>query len=281
MRLTLLGTGTPIPDPARRGPAQVVQVGDDAILIDAGSGVVQQLVAAGVRPGSLRCIVITHHHSDHTIDLAHLLFTGWTMQWWRRPPPVFGPPGTAEFVQRLFHAFERDIAFRIQTELQGWDELAPACTDIAAGWRCQGRDWQISAFAVDHEPVAPAFGFRVDAGSRAIVVSGDTRPSENLVRHARGVDLLVHEVYWKAGALARRQHAADPIALARMLNIDGYHTDSEAVGRVAAEADVKALALSHILFRGGGPDDLLADVRAGYRGPASVGADLMAFDLGD
>jgi ribonuclease Z len=281
MQLTLLGTGTPIPDPARCGPAQVVQVGDEAILIDAGSGVVRRLVEAGVRPDAIRCILITHHHSDHTIDLAHLLFTGWTMHWWRTPPPVYGPAGTTEFVQRLFHAFERDIAFRVQTELQGWDELAPHCRDIDDGWRCESRDWRVSAFTVDHEPVAPALGYRIDAGNRALVISGDTRPCENLVRHARGADLLVHEVYWKEGALARRAQVSDPVRLAAMKNIDGYHTDSDAVGRIAADADVRALALSHILFRGGTPDDLLADVRGHYRGAATVGADLMQFDVGN
>jgi ribonuclease Z len=279
MRLTLLGTGTPIPDPARRGPSQVVQIGDQALLIDCGSGVTQQLLAANVAPGSIRNVLITHHHSDHTIDLAHFLFSGWIMRWWHQPPAVWGPPGTAEFVRRLFHAYELDLAVRMKGERLSWEQLAPACTDIDAGWSLDGDGWRIAAFAVDHAPVEPAFGFRVDAGRGSLAISGDTRPSDSLITAAQGVDLLVHEVFWRSGALARRQGVTDPEALARIETIDSYHTGSHEAGKVAERAGAKALALSHILFRGGSASDLEADIRRDYHGPIAVGVDLMSFDI--
>ena len=281
MRLTTLGTGTPIPDPARRGPSQVVQSGDDALLIDCGSGVVQQLVAARIDPGSIRNVLITHHHSDHTIDLAHFLFTGWVMGWWKQPPAIYGPPGTAEFVRRLLLAFELDINFRLQAREQPLERLVPVCIDIEAGWVLEGNDWRVAAFGVEHEPVHPAFGFRVESGRRSAVVSDDTHPCESLIRNAMETDLLVHEVYWTAGAEARKQGVSDEASLARMTAIDAYHTGSEELGRVATDCGARALALSHVLFRGGGPEDLLSDVRRDYRGPVTVAEDLMAFDLED
>jgi ribonuclease Z len=278
MRVTLLGTGSPIPDPSRRGPSQIIEAGNDAILIDCGSGVVQNIIAAGVAPQSIRQVLITHHHSDHTVDLAHLLFSGWVMGWWERPPAIFGPPGTEEFVRRLLHAYEIDINFRLAAGEQPLEKLVPEVTDITAGWRSEGDGWRVGAFAVQHEPVEPAFGFRFEAGSRSVVISGDTHECDSIVSNANDTDLLIHEVYWKKGAEQRKQGATGP-GLARMEAIDRYHTGSDAVGRVAADANAKALVLSHILFRGGTPDDLLDDVRRDYRGTARVGADLMSFEL--
>lgn len=279
MRLTLLGTGTPIPAPARRGPSQAVEVGNETLLIDCGSGVVQQLLAAQINPATVRNILITHHHSDHTIDLAQFLFSGWVMGWWERPPAIYGPLGTAEFVQRLLHAYERDINFRLQAGEQPLERLVPSSTDISSGWSLEGDGWRATAFAVEHEPVDPAFGFRVDSGRRSLVVSGDTHPCEGLIRNAQNTDLLVHEVYWTHGAAARKQDVTDAAVLARMEAIDRYHTGSEEVGRVAAAAGAKALALSHILFRGGSPSNLIEDVQRDYRGPITVPEDLTRFDL--
>ncbi len=123
-----------------------------------------------------------------------------------------------------------------------------------------------------------AFGFRLDADAGSVVISGDTRPSENLVRHAKGADLLVHEVYWRRGALALRETIADADQLARRETIDGYHTSSEEVGAIATRAEAKHLILSHILFRGGTPEDLRADVERDFRGTLTVGEDLQTFE---
>ena len=286
MKLTLLGTGTPIPDPRRHGPSQMVEVGGEIVLIDAGSGVLQRLVEAGVwRSGAaatrvpLRRIGITHLHSDHVTGLADLLWAGWIMRWWDEPPPIAGPPGTAEFVRRLLHAFEYDIEVRLRGERLRREWLAPRVEEIDEGWTAGSDRWQLTAFRVEHAPVDQAFGFRLDADAGSVVISGDTRPCENLVRHARGADLLVHEVYWRRGALALLQQSADPDARHRRTTIDSYHTHSEDVGAIAARAEVKHLVLSHILFRGGTPADLIADIEPHYTGPVTVGEDLQVFDL--
>jgi ribonuclease Z len=286
MKLTLLGTGTPVPDPARRGPSQVIEIGDELVLIDAGSGVLHRLLEAGYAPSGagrprlpIRRIAITHLHSDHITGLPDLLWAGWIMRWWDEPPPVAGPPGTAEFIRRLVHAFEYDVAVREKGERLKREWLAPAVEEIDEGWSAEGDDWRIAGFRVDHAPVDESFGFRVDGGRVSIVISGDTRPCENLVRHAHGADLLVHEVYWRRGAEALRQTVTDPDQRARRDTIDSYHTHSEDLGPLAARAEARHLILSHILFRGGRPEDLREDIEPAYRGTLTVGEDLQTFEI--
>jgi ribonuclease Z len=286
MKLTLLGTGTPIPDPARRGPSQVVEAGGALLLIDAGSGVVQRLVEAGYAPLSdarlrppIARIALTHLHSDHVLGLADLLWSGWVMRWWDAPPPIAGPPGTRAMIEGLLTAFAYDIRVRTLGERLQRAWLVPEVEEIAEGWRATGDGWRLLAFRVNHEPVDEAFGYRIDGDGGALVISGDTRPSENLVRHAQGADLLVHEVYWRAGALRLRERAQGADELARRLTIERYHTSSEEVGGVAASADVRRLVFSHILFRGGTPADIESDAARSYGGSITTGADLMTFSI--
>jgi ribonuclease Z len=286
VKLTLLGTGTPIPDPARRGPAQVIEAGDELVLVDCGSGVLHRLVEAGygsrgparAQPPFSR-IAITHLHSDHITGLPDLLWAGWIMRWWDEPPPIAGPPGTAAFVEHMLLALEYDIQVRMRGERLRREWLVPRVEEIEEGWLEEGDGWRLAAFRVDHEPVDQAFGYRMDGDGGSIVISGDTRYSENLIRHAQGADLLIHEVYWRTGALALLTNVTDPDLIARRQTIDGYHTHSEEVGKVAAQAHAKHLVLSHILFRGGSPADLQADIAKDYHGAVTVGEDLQTFEL--
>jgi ribonuclease Z len=280
MKLTLLGTGTPIPDPRRRGPSQVIEAGTDLVLIDAGTGVVHRLLEAGYAAPAITRIALTHLHSDHLMGLPDLLWTGWIMRWWNTPPPIAGPPGTAALIDGLLRAFAYDIDVRMKGERLHHVWLVPAVEEIEDGWTAEGDGWRLTGFRVDHEPVDQAFGFRLDAGAGSVAISGDTRPSENLIRHAHGVDLLVHEVYWKRGAGLLRATITDPEALARRDVIDGYHTSSEQLGRVAADAEAGRLVLSHILFRGGSPADPEADIAGDYPRPVVVGEDLQVFEIG-
>ncbi|MGE0543464.1 MAG: MBL fold metallo-hydrolase [Dehalococcoidia bacterium] len=286
MKLTLLGTGTPIPDPARRGPSQVIEVGGELVLIDAGSGVLHRLLEAGYAPAGtgrlnrpIRQIGITHLHSDHITGLADLLWAGWIMRWWDQPPPIAGPPGTADFIRRLMDAFAYDIDVRQRGERLRTEWLVPRVVEIDEGWTTEGDGWRLTGFRVDHAPVDEAFGFRLDDGSHAAVISGDTRPSDNLIRHAQRTDLLVHEVYWHRGAAALLATITDPDQRARRATIDGYHTHSKEIGAIAAAAETQHLILSHILFRGGSPSDLIADIEPSYGGRLTVGADLQTFAI--
>lgn len=280
MKLTLLGTGTPGPNPNRRGPSQVIESDGQLVLIDCGSGVAHRLVEAGYGRRPIQRLLITHLHSDHITGLPDLLWAGWVGRWWDEPPVISGPAGTARFVERLLDAFAFDIEVRTKGERLKREWLVPRVEEIDEGWTADGNDWRLTVFRVEHQPVEPAFGYRMDADGGSIVISGDTSASENLIRHAQGTDLLVHEVYLARAMQPAGAEPTHPDLVARRRTITSYHTPSTEVGTVAARAEARHLVLSHILLRDGTPDDLLADIRPTYSGPITVGEDLAVFEVG-
>jgi ribonuclease Z len=276
MKLTLLGTGTPVPDTQRRGPSQVIESGGELILIDCGAGALHRLMEAGYTEPAVKCIVLTHLHSDHITGLADVLWAGWS-RWWDRPR-IVGPPGTAQFVARLYGAFEYDIQLRTEAGRSS-EGATPLVEEVEEGWSTSGGDWQLSAFRVDHFPVDQAFGYRVEGSDGSIAVSGDTRYSENLIRHAQDADLLLHEVYLARTVRERLQKLTEPGLLSRERQVASYHTPSDEVGKVAAAANARHLVLSHLILRGGPSEELRSDVEATYRGQVTVGNDLLSFEV--
>lgn len=184
MKAILLGTGAPPPNPSRRGPSTFVSLGGEHVLVDAGSGVGVQLVQAGLRPYDWPRVFITHHHSDHTIDLGHLLITRW-IAGQNAPFEVWGPAGTRRQVAKLLDWLDWDIEVRRRHMHAGRPRPEVRVTDIEEGRVTEIGGMTVSAFLVEHDPVTPAFGFRFDGGGRSLVVSGDTRPCENLVKWGR------------------------------------------------------------------------------------------------
>jgi ribonuclease Z len=277
VKLTLLGTGTPSPNPNRRGNSQVIESGGELVLIDVGATAAHRLVEAGYNRRPISHIVITHLHSDHITGLSDLLWGGWVGRWWNKPPVIAGPPGTKEFVDYLIKAHSYDINVRTLTPggeglLKEW--LIPEVVEIEEGWHSTGSDWQLTAFEVDHVQVKDAFGFRMDGPAGSIVISGDTRRSENLIAKSQNVDLLVHEVI-----RFMPEVITDPFLAARREAVNAYHTPSTEVGKIATDAAAKHLVLSHLVLREGSLDDLRGDVTTDYKGQLTVGEDLMSFEL--
>ena len=276
-RLILLGTaGGPRPRRKRSGSAQVIASGGRLYVVDCGYGVARQLVLAGLPLRQLRHVFITHHHSDHNVDLGALLQLAWQSGLTTRVD-CWGPPPTQRMVADYLRYQSYDIALRIRDE--GRTPFAPLihARDIAsAGPVLRDDRVRVTAANVPHPPLPLALAYRFDFPDRSIVISGDTRESGELVKLAMHADVLVHEVMLAErvpemlGALPNRE------ALAR--SVIAHHTTAEQVGRVAAAARVKMLVLSHFV-PAEDPDipaeEWLAPVRRHYSGPVIVGRDLL------
>src|SRR5712692_321789 len=272
MRLTLLGTGNPRPNPRRAGPSQHVAVGDVSLLVDCGSGVVRRMVEAGLRPERVDYLFITHHHSDHNVDLGHLLISGWVLGR-QTPLTVVGPPGTAEYVRRVLHAHEFDLRVRQFGERLPEAALDVPVCELEPGEALDGDGWRMVAIEVDHRVVVPAYGYRVEERSGpALVISGDTAPCGAVVAAARDAAVLVHELN-NAGPYNPLPADATPAQVAHFRERWESHTSADQVGRLAREAGVPTLVLSHLP-----PTTDTAWVRetvaADYPGELLVGEDL-------
>ena len=240
--------------------------------MDAGSGVGVQLVQAGVRPYDWPRVFITHHHSDHVIDLGHLLITRWIVGQ-NAPLEIWGPAGTQRQMDKLLDYLHWDIEVR-RHHMTDRKPPTVTVTEIEEGQVMQAGGVTVSAFLVEHDPVKPAFGYRFDGGGRSVVISGDTRPCDNLMRWSRDVDCLIHEccemtkTSWSPGC-------GWPSLEEKIRGLASYHTQPDDLGRVAAGARAKKLAVTH-LMPGSEPTELEAAARRHYAGPLVIGTDLLS-----
>ena len=276
-RLILLGTGGgPRPRKNSFASSQVILVNGVAYVIDCGNGVAIQLARAGVPLPTLRHVFITHHHSDHNADYGNLLLLAWTSGLKTRVD-TWGPPPLARMSRLFFEMNAYDITTRIADE--GKVPLAPLvhAHELFQGGRImRDENVTVKGVLVDHPPVKPAFAYRFDSADRSIVLSGDTKRSDALVRLAQGADVLVHEALY-APAVDRLATRVPNAATLRK-SILSHHTSVEDVGRVAEAAGVKTLVLSHFVP----PDDpdvtdqmWIDGARSTYKGRIIVGKDLM------
>ncbi len=248
-RVTLLGTGAPPPSLERFGPSTLVEVGAQKFIFDAGRGAMQRLHQLGIPFCDITGMYLTHHHSDHVVGFPDLWLTGWIGRpWGKRSTPldVWGPQGTRQMMEHLPQAFAVDLRVRSRSYPPEGAKLVPH--EIKEGVLFDQDGIQVSAFEVDHGgEELPAFGYRIDYRNHAAVLSGDTTFNENLIEHAQGANLLVHEVTAVAGS------AAEP----------------------------KLAVYNHLLLFGSATaGDLIPATRQKYAGPLMVGVDLLQIDVG-
>ncbi|MCV7401267.1 ribonuclease Z [Mycobacterium fragae] len=237
--ITLLGTGSPIPDPNRAGPATLVRAGGEAFLVDCGRGVLQRAAAIGVGANALSALLLTHLHSDHIADLGDVLITRWVTTFVPDPVPlpIIGPPGTADVVDAMLKAFGPDIGYRIAHH----DDLdAPPPVNVQE--YTEGPVWDHDGVAIrvaptDHRPVAPTIGFRIESGGASVVLAGDTVPCESLDELARRADALVHTVI--------RKDLVSLLPQQRIKDICDYHSSVQQAAATAKRAGVGTLVLTH------------------------------------
>jgi len=282
-KVTLLGTGTPIPVPGRFGPCTLIEAGQQKILIDAGRGGTIRLYQLGVPIGVIEALLLTHFHSDHTVGIPDLWLTGWLNSHFgtrAKPLRVIGPCGARTLMRNLEKAYAADIKIRVE------DEKLPAA-GVAVEVEEFGTDGvvhekngvRVVAFEVDHgDVIKPAYGYRIEYGGRAVVISGDTRYNDNVVKYGAGADLLIHEV-----AIVRPELASVP----HIQRIMAHHTTAREAGSIFERAQPKLAAFTHIVFLASDQippatvDELIEETRQTYAGPLEVGEDLMSFEVGE
>lgn len=270
-RLILLGTaGGPTPKRTRGAPAQIIVIGDRGYVIDCGNGIARQMQLAGVF-GTLRHIFITHHHSDHNADLGNLILLEWGTNL-TTAVDTWGPPPLRRMMELFFEMNAEDLRVRVLDE--GRPPLPPLVHThelTHAGFVMKDDRVTVTCAGVPHPLVPLAFAYRFDCADRSIVISGDTHPSDAIVKLSRGADVLVHEALYVPAAPGApgtplRKHILDS------------HSDVEQVGRLAAEAGVKTLVLSHLVPGESDAvtdDQWLAGAREHFGGRIIVGHDLM------
>ncbi len=267
-----LGTGTPRPTPDVMGPATAIVVGTRVFLVDAGTGVERRLAAAHLPVDGVTALFVTHLHSDHVLGLADLIFTSWVVGR-TRPFPAYGPRGLRQMTDHLYAAFKEDIQIRtggLERESPGGYRIA--VHEIKAGVVYDSGGVRVTAFLVPHGEWKEAYGYRFEAPGRTIVLSGDTRPSEALVRMAAGVDVLIHEV--QPSDTTRPPGTRTAAAWAAYVR--QYHTTALQLGELAARAQPKLLVVYHD-GRRAPREQILADIRQTFTGPVVLAQDLQQF----
>ena len=280
-KLVLLGTAAgPVPGRSRQMTSHVMVSNGAAYVLDCGMGVTNQYARTGIPFKALKSIFITHHHADHNIEYGPLLIVGW-IQGLPLEVRAFGPPPLKQMTEDIMRAYKQTVDFWAE------DFHMKPLTSVnvqeisAAGPVTEDENVKVSAIFVEHPPVKPALGYRFDFKDRSIVFSGDTAPIEAVAEMAKGADVLVHETMYVP---AVETYIRGMIAQGRPVKFDAFmahmkadHTPSEDVGRIAQEAGVKTLVLSHLTPA----IDSITDntwrepVAKYFRGEIIVGKDLM------
>jgi ribonuclease Z len=287
MRITLLGTGTPIPRADRFGPATLIEAGGQRLLVDAGRGATIRLTQLGVPIGSIDALLLTHYHSDHTCGVPDVWLTGWLESHFgtrKTPLRVIGPKGAATLMRGLRQAYALDIVIRVADEKLPLDGIEAEVTEYDRdGVVYDHGGLKVIAFEVDHgDVIKPCYGYRIEYGGRAAVLSSDTRFNENVIAYGQGADLLVHEVAAASDELMRQDYVQRIIA---------HHTLPREAGIVFSRTRPKLAAYTHLVYLGQdnkketvAPIDLdiiERQTRETYDGPLVLGEDLMAFEIGE
>ena len=300
IRITLLGTGAPNSPSSRHPAGLLIEAGAEQLLFDAGPGVLNRLIdsggaltltcpnpaGAGARipcpNAGVNKVFISHLHSDHVGGIADLYSLGWfyrlahPLQVWGPGPSSNGAEATKAMMESFHMAFENDINIRCclfvekgplyQLPLSGVD---PSGHDIHPGVVYQNNGVTATAFLVNHEPVEPAYGFRVDYADHSVVFSGDTRPSQNLLDRSRNVDVLIHEVYGRPRADG--------------YEVYDYHTSPEDAAAIFNATLPKMAVYTHMVIppyeAADGSDEVARTRAAGYAGPLTAGVDLMKIEI--
>jgi ribonuclease Z len=288
MKVTLLGTGSPLPSLKRASSSYLVEAGGDVILIDHGPGAFHRLMQAGKKAQDVTHVFLSHLHFDHCADLSRLIHHQWDSVGGLKPRfAVYGPTGTQEMIERLFGAdgaYHRDLAARTSHPVsiriyqgRGGQGARPRpetqAAEIGPGAVIEGRDWKLEAFEVaHHQPYLESMGYRVTSGGKVFAYTSDVKlsgregPVKSLYALAQDADVLVH--YLNGFDFER--------------TAVGVPSKQQVVAALARDAGVKTLVTTHhgpAIDRDGVRERVIADIGEIFKGRLVWGEDLMTFEL--
>lgn len=285
LQVIVTGTGTPNLHAHRAGPGVLVRVSQRGrttnLQFDAGRGTVMRLTGAGVRPEDLTALFITHHHSDHLMDVQDVVLTRWILGESAGPLPLVTPEGpTSRFVARMLEPWEEDIAVRTAHMFRAagpeidHHSFSPS-QEPTVVWEMDRVT--VSAVAVAHDPVVDAVAYRVTTPFGSVVISGDTAVCRQVEELAQGADVLIHEAL-RTSLLGRGERGKFTE------NLVSYHADTAELGAMAKRLGVPHLLLTHLIPQPKTDEEAQAfadDVRAaGYDGDVRVCSDLDSVTIG-
>lgn len=297
MKITLLGTGAALADPDRCQSSILITLENGRnFLFDCGEGATRQMVKANINPADVPWVFLTHLHFDHICGLPFFVLSSWLFNR-TGAPKVFGPKGTARYVEHLFEngAFHVDFVARSQYPLRqrNLEAMRPEVTEVTRGVIYEDDDVRITADWVEHIPreICECFGVRFEAEGKSVAFSGDTAPCESMIELARDCDLLIHECTFPESFIAyRKKSGVGTFA----------HTSPTEVGQIATRAGAKSVVATHfghfdslspVIKRAAGAhlpvdlmgphllDEVARDIRKQYGGPIRIASDLMRIDL--
>ena len=278
-KLVILGSGTPNPDPERSGSSYAIIINEKAYLVDFGPGIIRRAASLSekwggtflaLNPEKLDIAFLTHIHSDHTIGLADLILTPWVMGRDRKLQ-LYGPRDLKQMAESIINGYNSDINYRVLgTQPSNNVGYKIDFKLLKEGKVFEDKNIKVEAFLVNHGNLKDSYGFRFTTLDKIIVFSGDTSPSSNIEKFGRGADILIHEVYAhkqleKKSKDWQKYHKA-------------HHTSSFEVAKIAKKLKPKKLILSHVLFWGSTPQEILKEVSSIYQGKTIIAEDLMVID---
>jgi ribonuclease BN (tRNA processing enzyme) len=275
-KVVMIGTGNPNPNPSRSGCSTAIVVNDTPYIVDFGPGLIRQAASMSPRYGSpiegldvknIKRAFLTHLHSDHTTGYADLILTPWVMGR-DEPLEVYGPEGIKDMTDHIMKAYDQDVKYRLYGQEpannQGW---RVNCHEIMKEDTVyQDSNIVVEAFPVPHGTWPNAWGFRITTPDKVIVISGDSAPSEKIIKYAKDADILIHEVYSKVkydgkSEFWKKYHAQN-------------HTSTLELAELANKTNPKLIILYHVLSWGQSNDELLEEISEFYKGKVVVGEDL-------
>jgi ribonuclease Z len=268
IEITLLGTGSPLVDPQRGGPATLVRAGGVTLLFDCGRAALMRAAAVGATANQLTALVLTHLHSDHITDLNDVITSRWVTTFAPSPLRILGPPGTTTVVDGLLASLAPDVSYRLaHHDDLIWDPGVEVSEQLE-GVVFDEAGVRIVAAPTDHRPVHPSVGYRVEHDGVAVVIAGDTVPCRGLDSLCDGADALVHTVI--------REDLVRQIPVARLQDILDYHSSVEQAAQTASRGGVAVLVLTHYVppMQPGTEEEWRALAAAHFGGRIELGDDL-------